>query len=356
MTEFKVSKRSIGLNHPTYFIADIVANHDGDLSKAKELIYLAAEAGSDAVKFQHFNAKDIVSDYGFKDLGSQQSHQSSWTKSVFEVYQDASLPRDWTPILQEVSNEAGVHFFSAPYVFEAVDLLESLEVPAHKIGSGDITWTAIIERLCKSNLPIFIATGASNLEDVHRAMDVLEKNEVPVCIMQCNTNYTGDLENLKHINLNALKTFSKIWPKAVLGLSDHTPGHATVLGAVTLGARAIEKHFTNNKSAEGPDHAFSMDPEDWKDMVDRTRELEAALGSEDKFIADNEKETVIVQRRCLRLTRDLEIDKTLTESDIEALRPAPLDAVMPYDIEKVIGKKLRVNKLMGQHLTFDDFE
>ena len=105
-----------------------------------------------------------------------------------------------------------------------------------------------------------------------------------------------------------LLKLSKIWPKAVLGLSDHTPGHATVLGAVTLGARAIEKHFTNNKSAEGPDHiTFSMDPEDWKDMVDRTRELEAALGSEDKFIADNEKETVIVQRRCLRLTRDLEI-------------------------------------------------
>ena len=107
---------------------------------------------------------------------------------------------------------AGVHFFSAPYDFEAVDLLESLEVPAHKIGSRYYL-TAIIERLCKSNLPIFIATGASNLEDVHRAMDVLEKNEVPVCIMQCNTNYTGDLENLKHINLNALKTFQKYGQK-----------------------------------------------------------------------------------------------------------------------------------------------
>ena len=356
MTHLKLEKRMIGINHPTYFIADIAANHDGDLNKAKDLIFLAAEAGSDAVKFQHFNAKDIVSDYGFKNLETQQSHQAKWKKTVFEVYQEASLPRDWTPILQETSREAGVHFFSAPYDYDAIDHLNNLNVPAHKIGSGDITWTGIIKKLCESKLPIFIATGASDLVDVERAMHIIEEHQVPVCLMQCNTNYTGDLENLKHINLNALKTFSKIWPDAILGLSDHTPGHSTVLGAVALGARAIEKHFTDNKNSDGPDHAFSMSPTDWKEMVERTRELEAALGSEDKFIAENEKETVVVQRRCLRLTRDIEKDTVINEVDIEALRPAPSEAVMPYDIERVIGKKLKVNKLKGQHLIFEDFE
>ena len=174
--------------------------------------------------------------------------------------------------------------------------------------------------------------------------------------MQCNTNYTGELENLKHIHLNVLKTYSSLWPGAVLGLSDHTPGHSTVLGAVALGARAVEKHFTDNKQSIGPDHAFSMDPSDWKEMVDRTRELEAALGSHEKFVADNETETVILQRRSLRLKHDLTSGTVITEEDLEALRPAPTDAVMPYDIESLIGKKLKKDKLKGQHITLKEIE
>ena len=155
MNQIKVAERIIGIGHPTYFIADIAANHDGNLEKAKELIVLAAESGADAVKFQHFNAKDIVSDYGFKDLKSQLSHQSEWEKTVYEVYEDASLPRDWTKVLQETSNKAGVHFFSAPYDFEAVELLTSLDVPAHKVGSGDITWSKILKKMAKTGLPMF---------------------------------------------------------------------------------------------------------------------------------------------------------------------------------------------------------
>ena len=156
--------------------------------------------------------------------------------------------------------------FSAPYDFEAVDLLDNLNVPAHKVGSGDITWIEIIQRMCKRKVPIFLATGASNINDVERAMKIIQNEEVPVCLMQCNTNYTGKNENFEYINLNVLKQYSQIWPEAVLGLSDHTSGHATVLGAVALGARAIEKHFTDDKSQEGPDHGFSMDPIDWKEI------------------------------------------------------------------------------------------
>ena len=235
-------------------------------------------------------------------------------------------------------------------------MLNDLNVPAHKIGSGDITWTGIIEKMCERNIPIFIATGASDIEDVTRAMVVLENNSAPVCLMQCNTNYTGDLENLKHINLNALKTFSKLWPEVVLGLSDHTPGHATVLGAVALGARAIEKHFTDNKNSEGPDHAFSMDPADWRDMVDRTRELEAALGSEEKFVAENESETVILQRRCVRVKSDIPKGCLLSNENIEVLRPSEKGAIMPYDFDKALGKRLKVDKVKGQHLSFDELE
>ena len=356
MATLKVENLTIGEDNPTYFIADIAANHDGDFEKAKDLIYLAAEAGAQAVKFQHFQADKIVSDYGFKDLKEQKSHQSKWEKTVFEVYEDASLPREWTKQLQEISHDAGIHFFSAPYDLDAIDLLNELDVPAHKIGSGDITWSEIIDRIAKSKKPVFIATGASSIDDVKRAMDILENENIPICLMQCNTNYTGELENFHHINLNALKSFAKMWPSAVLGLSDHTPGHSTVLGSVALGARAIEKHFTDNKDAIGPDHAFSMDPKDWKEMVERTRELEAALGSEEKFIADNEIETVVLQRRSIRMKNDLNAGEIITEENLEALRPAPKDAVMPYDISSVIGKKLRNNLKQGQHLKYSDFE
>lgn len=351
---FNVDNKKIGLDYPTYFIADIAANHDGSLEKAIELIHLAAEAGADAVKFQHFEAGKIVSDVGFKELKGQQSHQKSWKKSVFDVYQDASLPRVWTEDLQKASKKANIHFFSAPYDFSAVELLNQAHVPAHKIGSGDITWTAILDKVGASKLPVFLATGASELDDVVRAVDVFKKYDIPLCLMQCNTNYTGDLENLKYINLNVLKTFSIMWPELVLGLSDHTPGHATTLGAIALGARAIEKHFTNNKTSEGPDHKFSMDFKDWKEMVDRSRELEYSLGSCVKRVAENEKETVILQRRCLRLKKNINAGSKILESDLEALRPAPREGVMPYDIEKIVGKILKHDKLQGQHITFFD--
>ncbi len=356
MAIIKIQDKIIGEDYPTYFIADIAANHDGDLSKAKDLIMLAAEAGADAVKFQHFLAKDIVSDYGFKALNSALSHQASWEESVYEVYDKASLPREWTSELQEISNQYGVHFFSAPYDFDAIDLLDSLNVPAHKIGSGDVTWTGIIEKMSNRGIPILIATGASDMTDVERAMNVLAARNIPICLMQCNTNYTGDDQNLKHIHLNVLKTYSRVWPDVVLGLSDHTAGHSTVLGAVALGARAIEKHFTYDKKSKGPDHAFSMDSDDWREMVDRTRELESALGSEEKFVAENEKETVILQRRCVRSKRDLDKGTKIIAEHLEVLRPAPQNAIMPYDIDIAIGKTLKVPLKKGQHLKITDFE
>ena len=172
--------------------------------------------------------------------------------------------------------------------------------------------------------------------------------------MQCNTNYTGGLENTRHVHLNVLKSYAALYPDVVLGLSDHTPGDVTVLGAVALGARAIEKHFTDDTSREGPDHGFSLDPRTWREMVERTRELEAALGDPEKRVADNERETVVLQRRCLRAARALAAGHVLTAADVEALRPAPADAVFPYDLPRVLGRKLTRPLAGGEHLRFDD--
>jgi sialic acid synthase SpsE len=251
--------------------------------------------------------------------------------------------------LGEACDEAGIDFFSAPYDFEATDMLESF-VPAYKIGSGDITWIEACERMARKGKPVLLATGASNIGDVQRAVEAILAINAELVLMQCNTNYTADPGNFDHIHLNVLKTYHDMWPDLVLGLSDHTHGHAAVLGAVTLGARVIEKHFTDSNNREGPDHAFAMNPQSWADMVENTRQLERALGSGSKFVAGNEKDTVIVQRRCLRAARVIQAGETFTREMIDILRPATPGAIEPFEIEKVIGLKAEQNLEKGQDL------
>ncbi len=339
MRDIQINTKKIGPNHPVYFIADIAANHDGDLERAKDLIYFCAEAGADAAKFQHFTAKTIVSDHGFKSLGMQQSHQSKWKKSVFDVYQDASLNQDWTPILKETCDKAGIAFLTSPYSYELVDEVYNF-IGAYKVGSGDITWLGIIDRIASKKKPILLATGASTIDEVDLAMNTIRRHTQDVVLMQCNTNYTASLENFKYINLNVLKEYRKKYPDVILGLSDHTPGHATVLGAVAFGAKVIEKHFTDNTNRDGPDHKFSMDFYTWKDMVDRTRELESALGSSVKKVEDNEKETVVLQRRAIRAKHNLVKGGIITVDDLEFLRPCPADAIPPYEVDRILNKRL----------------
>jgi N-acetylneuraminate synthase len=284
-------------------------------------------------------------------MGAQLSHQSKWRKSVFDVYRDATLPWDWTPALKAECAACGIDYFSAPYDLEAVDMLDPY-VDLFKVGSGDITWPGMLRKVASKQKPVLLATGASSIEEVERAVNEITRINSRLVLMQCNTNYTASLENFRHIHLNVLRTYAEKFPSVVLGLSDHTPGHATVLGAVTLGARVIEKHFTDDNQREGPDHPFSMNPQSWRDMVDRTRELEYALGTSQKNIAENEQETVIVQRRCLRAAKNLVAGTVLREDMLEALRPAPPDAVMPYDLPRLIGKRLTRDVCAGEHISW----
>ncbi|MHC8597174.1 N-acetylneuraminate synthase family protein [Arenicellales bacterium IMCC55707] len=354
-SEFEIKGKKIGLSRPSYFIADIAANHDGSLERAKSLIWLAAEAGADAAKFQHFDAKKIVSDYGFQNLGDQKSHQAEWEKSVVEVYQAASLDLGWTDTLQATCNEAGIAFFTSPYDFDRVDHIDPF-VPAYKIGSGDITWHEIIRHIASKGKPYMLATGASRADEIVKAVEVGIEINPQIALMQCNTNYTGSIENMQYIHLNVLKTYAQMFPGMILGLSDHTPGHATVLGAVALGARIIEKHFTDDSRREGPDHKFSMNPQSWREMVDRTRELESALGGGIKKIENNEQETVVLQRRSLRLIKCLDKDHVITECDLEALRPCPIDAIPPYDASFVVGRRLRRGMSGGDYIRISDLD
>ena len=231
--DFKIWKKIITENSKTYFIADIGANHDGSLLRAKKLIRLCAKSGADAVKFQHFKANTIVSDYGFKKIGKI-THQKSWTKSVYEVYKDASINNKWTKILKKECDKYKIDFMTSPYDLEYVDSVFKY-IKAYKIGSGDITWKEIIIKIAKKKLPLILATGASTLKEVETAVNLIQKYKKKFILMQCNTNYTNEISNFKYLNLNVLKTFkNKFKNNIILGLSDHTQGHTAVLGAVTL--------------------------------------------------------------------------------------------------------------------------
>jgi N-acetylneuraminate synthase len=345
---------SIGLDYPVYFIADIAANHDGNLQRAKKLVELAKESGANAVKFQHHDVRRYVSDRGFKSLGGKFSHQQKWDKSIFEVYKDAEVPRDWTQPLKEFCDDIGITFFTTPYDLDMVDYVDPF-VPAYKIGSGDVAFNEMLEKIASKGKPVLFATGASTLIEVINAYEIISNINKDILLMQCNTNYTASDENFKYINLNVLKLYSQIFPSAVLGLSDHTHGHETVLGAVALGARAIEKHFTDDITRPGPDHPFSMDPTTWAAMVKSTRLLELALGDGQKKVEDNERETVILQRRAIRVNKNMKQGEKITPLDIEFQRPCPDDAISPNDARFLLGSVLSRNIEEGEHLQIEDF-
>ena len=349
----QINGKPIGNKFPTYFIADIAANHDGDLKRAKSLIQMCADAGADAAKFQHFTAATIVSDHGFRKLDGDQSHQANWKKSVFEVYKDASVSLDWTETLKETCDKAGIAFFTSPYSMELVDYIDPY-IPAYKIGSGDITWTEMVKYIASKGKPYILASGASTLDDIHRAVSAGLRINPQMCLMQCNTNYTASLENFRYIKLNVLNTYRSMYPDLLLGLSDHTPGHSTVLGAVSLGARMIEKHFTDDTSRDGPDHKFSMSPATWREMVVRTRELENALGDGIKVVEPNEAQTVVLQRRAIRAKAALTAGAALTRADLEVLRPCPADGIPPYHLVDIVGRTVRHNVAAGEHLRWND--
>jgi len=353
MKKIKIGNRAVGEGEKLYFVADIGANHDGQLERAFKLIELAKESGADAVKFQNFHADRIVSRFGFESLGVRLSHQASWNKSVYEVYVDASLPFSWTDKIKDKCDEVGIEYFTSPYDFESVDHVYPF-VNVYKIGSGDITWLEIIEYIASKGKPIMLATGASTMEDVNRAVKVIRKYTDDIILMQCNTNYTGSADNFRYINLRVLSTYKQHFPDLVLGLSDHTQGHATVLGAVALGAVVFEKHFTDDNNRIGPDHKFAMTPKTWREMVERANEVYLALGDGIKRVEENEKETVMVQRRALRFRKDLPKGHILEKKDLFPLRPIPQDGVPPYEIDDVIGKVLLKDVKADDYLRKED--
>lgn len=346
--KIKIGDKWAGDGEPTYIIAEIGSNHDGDLKLAKKMIDYAKKTGADAAKFQSFLADKIVSRTGFK---KKTSFQAKWPKSVWQVYKDAELPREWHKILADYCKKKKIHFLSSAWDKEAVDLLDELDVPAFKVGSGDITNLPLLKYTAEKGRPIILATGASTLEEVREAVNIIKKSgNNKIILLHCVVNYPSPIEDA---NLRAMVTLKKTFGYPV-GYSDHTLADLVPLGAVALGACVIEKHITIDRSRPGPDHPYAMEVPEFAAMVKKIRLLERALGSGIKQVMSSEKETVILQRRSLFAAVDIPAGTIITENMIEILRPAI--GLPPKLINAVVGKKAKAHIKQYDPITQDKID
>jgi len=358
MQKIKIGKKYIGGNNPVYIIAEIGSNFDGNLQRAKHLADLAKSSGADAFKIQNFSAPEIVSKKGFK--GFSISFQSKWDKPVAEVYKKAEFPRKWVKNLSDYCESINIDFLSSPYDKEAVDLLEEIDICAYKIGSGEIDNLDFLKYVAKKAKPIILGCGASTLKEIGKAVSAIRNaGNNKIILLQCVTNYPSPMSDA---NIKAMVTIKNKFG-AEVGYSDHTIGEdgggddplcgVTVpLGAVSLGAVVIEKHFTDDNKRTGPDHSFAMDFKNFKKMVDAIRVLEKALGDGRKKVEDSEKETIIVQRRGIYAKKTIEAGEIISEEKIEFLRPALF--LRPSEANKILGKKTKLKIKAGEPIKLND--
>jgi len=331
----KIGRKLVGDNHSCYIIAEIGSNFDGNLSKAKKLIKLAKECGADAAKFQSFKTELLLSKKGLK---SKNTFQTRWKKSVWKTYKDAEFPRAWHKKLNDYAKKIGIPFFSSPWDFEAVDILSKLNVPAFKIGSGDITYLELLKYIASKGKPVILATGASNMKEVRDAITAIKSvGNHQIILLHSVVQYPSPIEEA---NLKVLGILKKKFCFNV-GYSDHSPGSLIPIVSVALGACVIEKHFTINPKDEGPDHPHSMDPYSFKEMVRNIRTLEKSMGDGIKKVEKSEKETRIIQRRGIWTVTKIKKGERFTRNNIKALRPVLGISASKY--KEILGKKAKRN-------------
>lgn len=346
--EIKIGDKIIGENYPTYFIAEIGANFDGSIEKAKRLIDAAKVAGADCAKFQTFSTPKIVSEGGFSRMELKGVH-GSWGRTVSDVFKDVEFPIEWHKEISDYCKAVGIDFSTSPYFKEAVDLCVDLDVPFIKIGSGDLTWLEMLDYAASKGKPIMLATGDATMSEIDEAVRTIEATgNKDLVLMQCITNYPSKIDSA---NVNVLKTYQVAFD-VLTGYSDHAPGPVVALTSVVIGGRVIEKHFTLDKTDKGPDHPHSMEPDEFKQMVDFIREAERAMGSSRKEVVAEEGETVYVQRRCLYAKNDIKKGDVINENDIDVLRPA---LGVPPKYKKIVTGKIACNDIVkGDPIFWED--
>lgn len=336
LKQIKIENKFIGKNQPVFIIAEAGVNFNGDLGIAKRLIDEAATAGADAVKFQTFKAELLVTDsapqadYQAKNIGKTES-QSAMLKRL-------ELPRQWHAELMDYCRQKKIIFLSAPFSEDDADFLESINVPAFKIPSGEINNFPYLENLAKKGKPIILATGMSSLEEVKSALKIFDKaGNHNVVVLHCTSNYPASPRSL---NLRAIPTL-QTETGGLVGYSDHSVGYIADIAAAALGACVIEKHFTLDKNMEGPDHKASLNPKELRAMVKAVREAELMLGSSEKKITSEELSTRNVARKSVISKRKIARGAIISKDDLIIKRPG--NGIPPTRLNDVVGKKARIN-------------
>lgn len=319
-----------------YIIAEAGVNHNGDVNKAKELVDIAKKAGVNCIKFQTFKAEKIVTRNAKK--ADYQVENTKNNDSQFEMLKKLELSDDEFRELKDYCDSVGIDFLSTPFDEEAVDLLENLGVNAYKIPSGEITNKPLIQYIASKKKRMMVSTGMCTLSEVQDAVQWIEETgNRDITLFHCTSNYPAPYDA---VNMKAMWTLRDTFPYPV-GYSDHTQGIEIPVMAVAMGASVIEKHFTYDVNAEGPDHKASLSPEDLQQMVREIRHVEKAFGDGEKVPTEAELSTRVAARKSLVYARDLKPGDTISREDICCKRPG--NGIQPAEIESFIGKKISVS-------------
>lgn len=319
--------------HHTLIIAEAGVNHNGSVETAKKLIDAAADAGADIVKFQTFKTEKLVSKFAQK-ADYQKRNMHSEDNSQFEMLKKLELSYDDHRTLIDYCHSRGIRFLSTAFDMDSIDFLASLHLGLWKIPSGEITNYLYIKKIAQAGEPVVLSTGMCDEHDIQQALDVLIKYGVEkknITVLHCNTDYPTAMRD---VNLKAMCTIADHF-KVSVGYSDHTLGIEVPIAAVALGATVIEKHFTLSREMQGPDHAASLEPQELKLMVKSIRNIEEALGSEEKRVSPSEEKNMAVARKSLVAARDIACGELYSEINVTVKRPG--NGISPMRWEEVVG-------------------
>lgn len=344
--EIKIGNKKIGKRHPVFIVAEISANHLQKFDYAIGLIKAAKKAGVDAVKFQTYTPDTITIDSDNEYFQIKQG--TIWDgKTLYQLYKEAYTSWEWLPKLKKIAEKEGLIFFSSVFDKTSVDFLEKINVPAYKIASFEITDIPLIEYVAAKKKPIIISTGIATISDIKEAVNTCRKvDNNQIILLKCTSVYPTPLEEVNLITIqNLRKTF-----RTIAGLSDHTLGISVPIAAVALGAKIIEKHFTLDRNLGGPDAAFSLEPEEFKAMVNNAREAERALGKVSYKLGEKIKRSREFARS-LFVVKDIRAGEIFTEENTKSIRPGY--GLPPKYFKKVLGKKAKKNIKRGTPLKWN---
>lgn len=343
----KIAHHTIGPGAPPFIIAEMSGNHNQSLDKALEIVEAAARAGAQALKLQTYTADTMTLDISEGEFFIE-DEQSPWKgKSLYDLYNLAHTPWEWHAPIMERAEELGMVCFSTPFDRSAVDFLETLHVPAYKIASFEIVDLPLIRYIAEQGKPIILSTGMASLAEIDEAVRTIrEAGNNQIALLKCTSAYPAPPEEM---NLRTIPHLAAAFGVPV-GLSDHTLGIATSVAAVALGACIIEKHFTLSRADPGPDSAFSLEPHEFKAMVDAVRETEKALGTVCYEVSEHEKASRIF-RRSLFAVKDIEAGEEFTEENVRSIRPGY--GLPPKYLPVVLGRRAAGKITRGTPLSWD---